>query len=108
MSRDRRISVIIPSRCDAAALGRTVDALTVLSGIERAEVIVPAWGDQAGTDRAVAGRAPVLWPGGCTRAALLNAGAPAADGAVLFFLPADFQPPRDALRLIAEIGRAHV
>ena len=74
MSRDRRISVIIPSRCDAAALGRTVDALTVLSGIERAEVIVAAWGDQAGTDRAVAGRARVLWPGGCTRAALMNAG----------------------------------
>ena len=102
MSRDRRISVIIPSRCDAAALGRTVDALTVLSGIERAEVIVAAWGDQAGTDRAVAGRARVLWPGGCTRAALLNAGARAADGDVLFFLHADSQPPRDALRLIAE------
>src|SRR5215813_6470580 len=97
---ERRISIIIPSRCDAAALKRTVDALTAVAGIERAEVIVAAWGDQAGTDRAVAGRARLLWPGGSTRAALMNAGAGAANGDVFFFLHADSQPPRDALRLI--------
>jgi len=97
---ERRISIIIPSRCDAAALQRTIDALTALAGIELAEVIVAAWGDQAGTDRAVAGRARLLWPGGSTRAALMNAGAGAANGDVLFFLHADSQPPRDALRLI--------
>src|SRR5262249_48751095 len=66
---ESRISIIIPSRCDAPALRRTVDALTAVAGIERAEVIVAAWGDQAGTDRAVAGRARLLWPGGSTRAA---------------------------------------
>jgi rSAM/selenodomain-associated transferase 2 len=95
-----RISIIIPSRCDAPALRRTVDALTAVTGIERAEIVVAAWGDQAGTDQAVSGRARLLWPAGSTRAALMNAGADVANGDVLLFLHADSQPARNALRLI--------
>ncbi len=94
------ISVIIPARNDDAALGRTLDHLSRLEGLAEAEVIVAASGDADGTERAVAGRARVLWPGGSTRAALMNAGAAVARGTALFFLHADSFPPVAAFRLI--------
>jgi rSAM/selenodomain-associated transferase 2 len=96
------VSIVIPARNDAAALGRTLDSLQRLAGIDRAEVIVAASGDRTGTERAAAGRATVLWPEGSTRAALMNAGAAAGRGEALFFLHADSHPPRDALGLIAD------
>ena len=68
-------SIIVPARNDAAALARTLDALETLAGRATAEVVVAAFGDRAGTERAVAGRARLLWPDGSTRAALMNAGA---------------------------------
>jgi rSAM/selenodomain-associated transferase 2 len=95
-----RLSVVIPCRNDAAALGRTLDYLGGLAGIEGAEVIVAASGDAVGTERAVAGRARLLWPEGSTRAALMNAGAAAARGDVFFFLHADSFPPGNAFALI--------
>ncbi len=95
-----RVSIIVPCRNDAAALHRTLDCLAGLPGIAAAEVIVAAAGDPAGTTRAAAGRARVLWPGGSTRAALMNAGAKEARGDVLFFLHADSFPPPAALSLI--------
>jgi rSAM/selenodomain-associated transferase 2 len=94
-------SIIVPARNDAAALARTLDALERLAGRATAEVVVAASGDRAGTERAVAGRARLLWPDGSTRAALMNAGAAAAAGRVLFFLHADSIPPPDALARIA-------
>jgi len=94
------VSVIIPARNDAAALGRTLDHLSRLDGIGAAEVIVAAAGDPDGTERAVAGRATVLWPDGSTRAALMNAGAAVARGTTLFFLHADSFPPVAAFTLI--------
>ncbi|HLF49664.1 MAG TPA: glycosyltransferase [Methylomirabilota bacterium] len=95
-----RFSLIIPARNDAAALGRTLDYLGGLAGMERAEVIVAASGDLDGTARAVAGRARLLRPSGSTRAALMNAAAVAAQGDILFFLHADSFPPANALPLI--------
>ncbi len=95
-----RLSVVIPCRNDAAALGRTLDYLGGLAGIEAAEVIVAASGDPESTERAVAGRARLLWPGGSTRAALMNAGAAVARGDVFFFLHADSFPPVNAFTLI--------
>jgi rSAM/selenodomain-associated transferase 2 len=95
-----RVSIVIPARNDAAALGRTLDHLVTLPGIESAEVIVAAAGDPEGTRRAVGERARLLWPDGSTRARLMNAGAAVAQGDVLFFLHADSFPPRDALPLI--------
>jgi rSAM/selenodomain-associated transferase 2 len=95
-----RVSIVIPARNDALALGRTLDHLAALPGIEHAEIIVAASGDPGGTARAVAGRARLLWPEGSTRARLMNAGAAAARGEILFFLHADSFPPPEALALI--------
>jgi len=94
------LSIVIPARNDAAALARTLDHLVRLPGMDGAEVIVAAAGDVEGTTAAVATRARLLWPGGSTRAQLMNAGAAAAAGDVILFLHADSFPPGHALRLI--------
>ncbi len=95
-----RISIVIPVRNDAAALARTLDHLVAMGGAGAAEIIVAASGDPEGTARAVGGRARLHWPGGSTRAALMNAGAAVANGDVLFFLHADSFPPANGLLLI--------
>ncbi|MCI0371507.1 MAG: TIGR04283 family arsenosugar biosynthesis glycosyltransferase [candidate division NC10 bacterium] len=95
-----RLSVVIPARNDAAALRETLPALDRLSSREAVEVLVCATGDPPGVEAAVAGRARLLWPGGSSRAVLLNAGASAARGDILFFLHADSVPPANALALI--------
>ena len=97
-----RVSIVIPTRNDAAALARTLDHLGGLEDIAASEIIVAASGDPEGTERAVAGRAQLLWPAGSTRSELMNAGAAAARGDALFFLHADSFPPRDALARITE------
>ncbi len=94
------LSIIIPTRNDAAALRRTLDHLDRLIGIHDVEVIVAAFGDPVGTEAAVAGRARIVWPAHSTRAALMNAGAAAAHAEVFFFLHADSFPPSAALPLI--------
>jgi rSAM/selenodomain-associated transferase 2 len=102
-------SIVIPVRNDAAALARTLDALQALQRRERAEIIVAAAGDPDGTTRAAGGGVRLLWPEGSTRAALMNAGAAAAEGEVLFFLHADSMPPVDALaRIEAALADARV
>jgi rSAM/selenodomain-associated transferase 2 len=102
-------SIVIPVRNDAAALARTLDALRALQRRERAEIIVAAAGDPDGTTRATGGGVRLLWPEGSTRAALMNAGAAAAEGEVLFFLHADSMPPVDALaRIEAALADARV
>jgi rSAM/selenodomain-associated transferase 2 len=97
------LSIVIPARNDAAALARTLEHLATLEGLDGTEVIVAAAGDPAGTARTVAGRARLLQPDGSTRAQLMNAGAAAARGEVLFFLHADSFPPADAPALIARV-----
>ncbi|HEY7677699.1 MAG TPA: TIGR04283 family arsenosugar biosynthesis glycosyltransferase [Candidatus Methylomirabilis sp.] len=97
-----QLSIIIPARDDAEALARTLDHIVRLPGIETAELIVAAWGDPAGTGRAAAWRARVLWPPDGTRAALMNAGAAVARGETLLFLHADSLPPPDALARIED------
>jgi len=100
-----RVSIIIPARNDAAALARTLARLAHVAGREESEVIVAGAGDRTATGRAVAGQARLIWPGGSTRAELMNAGAGAAHGDALFFLHADSFPPLRALRLIEEALR---
>ena len=101
-TQGNRFSIIIPARNDAAALGRTLDYLARLQGMESAEIIVVASGDADRTMRVVGGRAQLLWLDDSTRAALMNAGAAAATGEILFFLHADSFPPTDALKRMDE------
>src|SRR6185436_17211254 len=95
-----RISIVLPVRNDADALGRTLDWLVRLPGMDRAEVIVAAAPEPDATEAVVGGRARVIRPGGATRAELMNAGAAVARGEVLLFLHADSFPPPRALSLI--------
>lgn len=99
------LSIVIPARNDADALARTLAHLRRLPGIDEAEIIVAAAGDVEGTRAAADGRTRLLWPGGSTRAELMNAGAAAATGDVVLFLHADSFPPDDALPLIARALR---
>lgn len=94
------ISIVIPARNDAQALGRTLDYLGGLPGVDEVEIIVAASGDPEGTRRAAAERARLLLPQGSTRAALMNAGATATRGEVLLFLHADSFPPVNVFTLI--------
>jgi rSAM/selenodomain-associated transferase 2 len=96
----RPISLIIPVRNDAGALGRTLDHLAALADRDRLEVIVAAAAPGEDTRRAVGSQGRLLEPAGSTRAALMNAGAAAAEGEILWFLHADSLPPRDAVGLI--------
>lgn len=103
-----QVSVIIPARNEAALIGQTIAA--ALAAAERfageAEVIVV---DNASTDGTAAIAAsyaahPRLRLIGCDRlgsAAARNAGAHAAQGAVLVFLDADTLMPPEALGRIA-------
>jgi rSAM/selenodomain-associated transferase 2 len=95
------LSIVIPSRNDAEALGRTLAHLERSPGMRDVEIVVAAAGDRAGTEQAAGGRARLLWPTGTTRAQLMNAGAAAARGDALLFLHADSLPPHGAPALIA-------
>lgn len=94
------LSIIIPTRNDAKALGRTLVHLDALERRDSIEVIVPASGDIVGTTAAVRNRAILIWPRESTRAALMNAGAAIAHGDVLLFLHADSLLPRDVRQLV--------
>jgi rSAM/selenodomain-associated transferase 2 len=97
------ISVIIPARNDALALQHTLDHLQQLTGIAGVEIVVAASGDSRSTERAVAGRAQLIWPARSSRSALMNSAADVANGEILFFLHADSLPPRDALAQIRSL-----
>ena len=94
------VSIVIPARNDSEALGRTLDYLAGLPGVDEVEIIVAASGDPEGMRRAAAERARLLLPQGSTRATLMNAGAAAARGEILLFLHADSFPPVNVFALI--------
>ena len=84
-----QVSIIIPSWNDGSRLSKTLDCLQGLAGINDAEIIIAASGENSGVEQSAAGRARVLWPGQSTRAAHMNSGAAVAHGEILFFLHAD-------------------
>jgi glycosyltransferase involved in cell wall biosynthesis len=94
------LSIIIPARNDAAAPRHTLDHLEALDKPRSLEVVVAASGDVEGTNAAVRDRAVLRWPGGSTRADLMNTVAAVAQGDVLLFLHADSLPPLNAWQLI--------
>jgi rSAM/selenodomain-associated transferase 2 len=97
------ISLIIPARNDALALQHTLDHLQQLTGIAGVEIVVAASGDLTSTERAVAGRAQLIWPARSSRSGLMNSAADVANGDILFFLHADSLPSQDALERIRSL-----
>jgi rSAM/selenodomain-associated transferase 2 len=94
------ISVVIPARNEAPVLDETLAFLGRFTPPGAGELIV-AVGDSSDGTAAIAGRGARLVRGDDpSRAGLLNAGARAARGQVLFFLHADTWPPRDYLAAI--------
>lgn len=94
------ISIVIPARNEAAHLGATLAYLREHVPPPLAEVIVAEGGSVDGTADLARRWATVIHGHDSTRAALMNVGARAARGDVLFFLHADSVPPPDFLALI--------
>jgi rSAM/selenodomain-associated transferase 2 len=87
------LSVIIPARNEAEMLPRTLAWLRKHLPDGRGEIIVAEEGSAGETAAIAAGLARVVHAADGSRAALLNAGAAAARGEILFFVHADSFPP---------------
>lgn len=88
------ISIIIPALNEAARIGPLVRYLREHGGMAVAEVLLVDGGSDDGTPRLAAEAGATLVPCPvCSRAAQMNAGARAAQGAVLYFVHADTLPP---------------
>jgi rSAM/selenodomain-associated transferase 2 len=94
------ISIIIPARNEAAHLVATLAYLREHAPPTLAEVIVAEAGSLDATADVARRWAAVVHGHDSTRAGLMNAGARAAKGDVLFFLHADSVPPPDFMMLI--------
>lgn len=95
-----RISLVVPLGDDEHRAASSLAHLTALPGIH--EVVV-ACGDCTDRSASIARRFPVRFlrsPGG--RAAAMNAGARAATGDVLWFVPPGVLPPPEAASAIAD------
>ena len=94
------ISIVIPAKNEEAHLGTTLAYLRKHAPETLAEIIVAEGESLATTAEVARPWAAVVHGPDSTRAALMNAGARAARGDVLFFLHADSLPPPDFLALI--------
>jgi rSAM/selenodomain-associated transferase 2 len=97
------LSIIIPTFNEAQSIGRTLDALTRLSG--PIEIIVVDGGSEDETASMVQERGLRLLTSEKGRGAQMHKGACAASGEALWFLHADTIPAADAARVIREALR---
>jgi rSAM/selenodomain-associated transferase 2 len=97
------LSIIIPTFNEAQSIGRTLDALTRLSG--PIEIIVVDGGSEDETALMVRERGLRLLTSEKGRGAQMHKGAALARGEALWFLHADTIPTPDAARLITEALR---
>jgi rSAM/selenodomain-associated transferase 2 len=95
------LSIIIPALDEAEVIARTLHAVAPLRA-RGAEVIVVDGGSKDDTVALAAPRADLVVAAPRGRARQMNAGAKRARGAILFFLHADTEPPRDADALIVD------
>ena len=95
------LSIIVPTLNEAAAVGAMLAALQPLRAAGY-ELIVVDGGSVDGTQQQVAAHVDLVLQAPRGRARQMNAGARAAQGAVLWFLHADTLPPPQAGKLILE------
>ncbi len=95
------LSIIVPTLNEAAAVGAMLAALQPLRAAGY-ELIVVDGGSEDETVQRAAAHVDVLLQASRGRARQMNAGAGAAQGAVLWFLHADSLPPPQAGKLILE------
>ena len=95
------LSIIIPALNEAATIGTTLAALQPLRAAG-CELIVVDGGSADGTPLRAAAHVDVLMRAARGRARQMNAGARAAQGAVLWFLHADTLPPAQAGKVILD------
>jgi rSAM/selenodomain-associated transferase 2 len=96
-----RLSIIVPTLNEAAAIGATLAALAPLRGRGH-EVLVADGGSDDGTREIAGALADRVLLGPRGRARQMNAGAAAATGDALLFLHADTRVPPAADRLILD------
>jgi len=96
-----RLSVIVPTLNEAAAIGDTLAALQPLRA-RGCEVIVADGGSADGTAALARPLADAVVASEAGRARQQNAGAAVASGEILLFLHADTRLPRDAHVLVAD------
>jgi rSAM/selenodomain-associated transferase 2 len=87
------ISVVIPARNETTVIGDTLAYLHACTPPGLAEFIVAVGGSTDGTAEAAQTLARVVEGSDSSRSGLLNTGAQAARGTILFFLHADSLPP---------------
>ncbi|MGD8366361.1 MAG: TIGR04283 family arsenosugar biosynthesis glycosyltransferase [Desulfobacterales bacterium] len=92
-----RISIVIPAYEEADRIGRTLNGLSHLDGIQEAEIIVVDGHPERTTIRALSGHAATGIAGPRGRGAQMHAGALSSRGSVLLFLHADTRLETDAL-----------
>jgi rSAM/selenodomain-associated transferase 2 len=95
------LSIIVPTLNEAAAVGAMLATLQPLRAAGY-ELIVVDGGSVDGTQQQVAAHVDLVLQAPRGRARQMNAGARAAQGAVLWFLHADTLPPPQAGKLILE------
>ena len=96
-----RVSVVVPTLNEAAALPATLDHLGTLDP-PPFEIVVADGGSDDGTPSLAAPRVTKVVRSPPGRAAQMNAGAAAATGALLCFLHADTRPAADYLAAVAD------
>ncbi|MDR2613937.1 MAG: glycosyltransferase family 2 protein, partial [Candidatus Accumulibacter sp.] len=107
-SPPEKISVILPAKNEAAAIGRTLAAITRI--LPFAEIIVVDDGSTDGTGELAraAGAVVVGHPYSKGNGAAIKAGAREATGDILVFLDADGQhDPADIPRLLARLDEGY-
>lgn len=104
------ISVVLPAKNEAAAIGQTIEKIKQLQAIDKIEIIVVNDGSTDSTKVVAeqAGARVVSHPYSKGNGAAIKTGAREAIGSIIIFMDADGQhDPQDIPRLIEKIGQGY-